>query len=733
MQIITFEDGWTKVNNEGILKLQSVIKNMSNKDATNYFTNTEYVALYTTIYQMCIQKSPYCYTPELYDAFRRSIQTYLESVVLPEIRSRQGEHMVKELVRRWEDHKLMKKWLVDFFRYLDRFYVKRYSREPLEVVCIERFKFLIFEVVKAEVTVALLELIEKDRKGEQVDRDLLRSVIQIYVEMGMDSQLMYLEEFEKPFMQATSEFYSREAANWLGADSCPEYLRKAEVCFSKEKRRLMDYLHSSSETRLMSTLYQAVLITHQSAILGKETTGCKAMLEAHAENDIARMYNLYNCVPSSLDPISSMVKSHIVEIGQALISKVNESKDNTTFVEELMKIHDKYYNLVLTCFRGNNIFQKALKDAFETIVNKGTATAPTAELLAEFTDTILKKGGSKLEEKALEDTLDNTVRLFTYLSDKDLFSEFYRKLLSKRLLLQNSESIDAEKSMIGKLKLKCGSQYTSKLEGMIIDMRSAQDHEIGFKEFVAQRQVDLGNIDFTVQTLTSGFWPTYQPEELKLAGEMKQCIDAFMAYYNTKTNNRVLRWIHRLGTVTMTGNFVKRKIDLVVSAVQAAILMLFNEFDSLSIDAIIAHTALDADSVKTQLRSLVSGKFKILNKEPEAGYATTHLMSVNKAFTHQQRRIKIPNAMARTTAKDRGAATLAVTEDRRHAIEAAIVRVMKTRKTLEHQKLVIEVSTHLLQYFKPDPRQIKQRIQDLIGREYLERDENNSNLYHYVA
>jgi len=58
---------------------------------------------------------------------------------------------------------------------------------------------------------------------------------------------------------------------------------------------------------------------------------------------------------------------------------------------------------------------------------------------------------------------------------------------------------------------------------------------------------------------------------------------------------------------------------------------------------------------------------------------------------------------------------------------------MKTRKSLEHQKLILEASTQLMRHFKPDPKQIKKRIEDLIAREYLERDASNPNLYKYLA
>ena len=59
-------------------------------------------------------------------------------------------------------------------------------------------------------------------------------------------------------------------------------------------------------------------------------------------------------------------------------------------------------------------------------------------------------------------------------------------------------------------------------------------------------------------------------------------------------------------------------------------------------------------------------------------------------------------------------------------IDAAIVRVMKTRKTLSHKLLVAE----LLQQLKFPIRQsdLKKRIESLIDREYLERDEDNANV-----
>uniref|UniRef100_A0A7N2LWM5 Cullin family profile domain-containing protein n=1 Tax=Quercus lobata TaxID=97700 RepID=A0A7N2LWM5_QUELO len=104
---------------------------------------------------------------------------------------------------------------------------------------------------------------------------------------------------------------------------------------------------------------------------------------------------------------------------------------------------------------------------FEVFCNKGVAGSSSAELLATFCDNILKKGGSeKLSDEAIEETLEKVVKLLAYISNKDLFTEFYRKKLAQRLLFDKSANDDHERSILTKLKQQCGGQFTSKMEGM---------------------------------------------------------------------------------------------------------------------------------------------------------------------------------------------------------------------------------------------------------------------------
>lgn len=56
---------------------------------------------------------------------------------------------------------------------------------------------------------------------------------------------------------------------------------------------------------------------------------------------------------------------------------------------------------------------------------------------------------------------------------------------------------------IGKLKLRCGSQFTSKMEGMMTDLAIGGDHEAAFEKYLKDGQdkglVDVDKIDFNVQ------------------------------------------------------------------------------------------------------------------------------------------------------------------------------------------------------------------------------------------
>jgi len=101
---------------------------------------------------------------------------------------------------------------------------------------------------------------------------------------------------------------------------------------------------------------------------------------------------------------------------------------------------------------------------------------------AKFVDCKLRAGNKEATEEELERLLDKIMVLFRFIHGKDVFEAFYKKDLAKRLLVGKSASVDAEKSMLSKLKQECGGGFTSKLEGMFKDMELSKDINIAFKQ-----------------------------------------------------------------------------------------------------------------------------------------------------------------------------------------------------------------------------------------------------------
>jgi len=103
----------------------------------------------------------------------------------------------------------------------------------------------------------------------------------------------------------------------------------------------------------------------------------------------------------------------------------------------------------------------------------------------------------------------------------------------------------------------------------------------------------------------------------------------------------------------------------------------------------------------------------------------------NSQFSHPLFQIKINQVQLKETNEENKATEERVFQDRQYQIDAAIVRIMKMRKTLSHNLLLTELYDHLK--FPVKPQDLKKRIESLIDRDYMERECNNLQQYKYIA
>lgn len=94
-------------------------------------------------------------------------------------------------------------------------------------------------------------------------------------------------------------------------------------------------------------------------------------------------------------------------------------------------------------------------------------------------------------------------------------------------------------------------------------------------------------------------------------------------------------------------------------------------------------------------------------------------------------RIKINQIQLKETKEENKETHQRVAADRHYETQAAIVRIMKSRKSIRHAELVAEVIKATKSRGVLDPSDIKKNIEKLIEKDYMEREEGG--MYTYVA
>uniref|UniRef100_A0A8C7IER1 Cullin-4B n=1 Tax=Oncorhynchus kisutch TaxID=8019 RepID=A0A8C7IER1_ONCKI len=629
---------------------------------------------------------------------------------------------LKKIDNCWQDHCRQMIMIRSIFLFLDRTYVLQNSMLPsIWDMGLELFRFYIISDMKVQskTIYGILLLIERERSGETIDRSLLRSLLS----MLSDLQI-YQDSFEQRFLEETNRLYAAEGQRLMQEREVPEYLHHVNKRLEEEADRVITYLDQSTQKPLIATVEKQLLGEHLTSTLQK---GLNHLLDENRIQDLCLLYQLFSRVRGGVLVLLQHWIEYIKAFGSTIV--INPEKDKT-MVQELLDFKDKVDHIIDICFIKNEKFVNAMKEAFETFINK--RPNKPAELIAKHVDSKLRAGNKEATDEELEKMLDKIMIIFRFIYGKDVFEAFYKKDLAKRLLVGKSASVDAEKSMLSKLKHECGAAFTSKLEGMFKDMELSKDIMVQFKQVHTHCQNIPGNIELTVNILTMGYWPTYIPMEVHLPAEMVRLQEIFKTFYLGKHSGRKLQWQSTLGHCVLKAEFKEGKKELQVSLFQTLVLLMFNEGEEFTLEEIKLATGIEDGELRRTLQSLACGKARVIHKVPKSkDVEDGDKFSCNDDFKHKLFRIKINQIQMKETVEEQASTTERVYQDRQYQIDAAIVRIMKMRKTLSHNLLVSEVYNQLK--FPVKPADLKKRIESLIDRDYMERDKENPNQYNYVA
>lgn len=730
-------------------------------------SKSRYIELYTYVYNYCTNvhqqknKSLTSTKPKSkryggaqlvgLELYRRLTNTLKEHLVE---KFQEGIDLMDEVIltfytKEWEKYQFSSKVLNGVCSYLNRHWVRRECEEgrkevyEIYQVALVTWRDKLFENLNKKVTNAVLKLIEKERNGEVINTHLVGTVIDCYVEIGLNedhpnSKLpnlsVYKEYFEFPFLRDTERFYMTESTNFLQQNPGTEYLKKAEQRLEEEKKRVRTYLHVTTQGPLMKACERVLIENHLEIF----TAEFQHLLDSEKNDDLARMFRLVTRIPEGLNEFRTLLETHICNEGLSAIDKCGETAtDPKVYVNTILDVHGKYNALVTCAFQSDSGFVAALDKACGRFINcngvtkQANSSSKSPELLARYCDLLLKKSSKNPEESEVEDTLNQLMVVFKYIEDKDVFQKFYSKMLGKRLVQRMSASDDAEASMISKLKQSCGFEYTSKLQRMFQDIGVSKDLNEQFR-FYLDTTKESNDIDFSIQVLSSGSWPFQQSYAFSLPAELERSVHVFTSFYSSRHSGRKLNWLFHMSKGELVSNCFKSRYTLQASTFQMAVLLQYNISTSWTVQQLEESTQLKLDFLTQVLQILL--KTKLLETEDDENQLQSNsIIKLSENFKNKKLRVNINIPIKAELKIEQEVTQKHIEEDRKLLVQAAVVRIMKMRKVLKHQQLVAEVLNQLSSRFKPRVNTIKKCIDILIEKEYLERTKDEKDTYSYLA
>ncbi|QLI71813.1 Cullin-4A [Metarhizium brunneum] len=703
---------------------------------------------------------------KVYRLLKERIDRHLQLVVLPRIRRTGGQsniEMLRSVRGEWNVWNAQTITLRSTFSYLDRTFLLRESLPSINDMAISHFRRMAFPQSSQtngsspgeKAITGVCEMIEYDRRGdERLDSNLLKESIRMIYVLGV-----YVKQFEPVFLKQSVSYFEEFGESW-SASSLKGYIAACENLLNREDHRCMAYnFDSATVKQLMDSAHKILIDQYSEKLLHGDS-----LSNLLSDRDVKSMRGLYDLL--RLSDIQKKMKNpwteYIRQTGSAIVS---DKERGDEMVLRLLELRRSLDLMIRDAFKKDEDFLWGMREAFGKFMNDrkiascwDTNTSKIGEMTAKYIDMLLRGGLKALPKELLSDAkdraaaeregqastadedaeldrqLDQALELFRFIEGKDAFEAFYKKDLARRLLMGRSASQDAERNMLTKLRSECGSNFTHNLEQMFKDQELAKDEMESYRQSSITNQKQKAPIDLSVMILSASAWPTYPDTRLNLPDEVATQIETFDKHYKSKHTGRVLTWKHSLAHCSIKASFPKGTKELLVSAFQAVVLMMFNKEPTagfFTYEQISAATGLQGGDLDRTLQSLACGKARVITKHPKGREVKpTDTFTFNQAFSDLKYRVKINQIQLKETKEENKATHERIAQDRRFETQAAIVRIMKSRKSMGHAELVAEVINLTKKRGSVEPASIKKEIESLIEKDYLEREDNS---YTYLA
>ncbi|XP_064535881.1 cullin-5 [Drosophila montana] len=641
---------------------------------------------------------------------------------------------------------------------------------PVRKLMLDSWNKHIFHDIKDRLQESAMKIVHAERNGDAYDAQLVVGVRESYVNLSSNAEdklEIYREYFEKAYLKATADFYRLKSAEQQQENGVLAYMKYADAKLREEEVRAKRYLEPSSFNILTCRLVKVLIVDHLNSIIAE----CPALIRDYETDRLNLMFRLMDRVldGEGVEAMMGDLQRHIKSAGLADMQSASEiiTQDSEKYVERLLELFNKFSDLVRNAFNDDPRFLTARDIAFKMVVNDTSVfkmelptsianrgvkyTAPESkcpELLANYCDMLLRRTplSKRLTSEQIDARLRDVLLVLKYVNNKDVFMRYHKVHLTRRLILGTSADSEKEEDIVEWLReVGMPADYVNRLARMFQDIKVSEDLNTQFRNSISRHDA------INIKILNAGAWARCSERvSVSLPIELEDYIPDVEEFYKKKHSGRKLQWYHHMsnGTITFVNNF--GRYDLDVTTFQMAVLFAWNQrqHDKISYENLRLATELPDPELRRTLWSLVAFpkiKKQILLMEPAAisspkDFAENTMFYINQEFAivkngKSQRRGKL-NLIGRlqlSTERSQQEDNQSIVQLRILRTQEAIIKIMKVRKRMNNAALQAELIDILKNMFLPSKKMIKEQLEWLIEHKYMRRDDDDINMFIYVA
>ena len=702
------------------------------------------MSLYWCVYALCITK-PSPFDTQLYAALeglltQKALQTK-QTIV-------ESGNLLEAYYAAWKNYNVFSKIVTCTFGYLDRVIANSnqkteclLKRPSISQLIMNVWNEHVIRCIKTThgnlLVTAFISLINDERSSvtnrndiEKCGRDkFCKAFVDSFIECRPKGDLfLYKEELQEIYLQECLSFYT----HWMQDRtvcvlSLSQYLHRCATVLLLEHKLIKSYMHISSYNDIFRALNDKLICKKGTEMISSFMN----LLESGSKRELQLIHSLHIAASCGTEVLVGIFEQFLVK--KCSIATQAIKTDNwplNMLFDNFVLLRNDFLQLIATCFHNDALFRAALEKVFRSMLNqkiqfqnKFCIYLPVA--MHKWLELLIAKPDLSDAE------IDGFFNLFKYIDDKESFIQMYSYELANRLIVNplTDGKFSADQKIVTKLKEMCGLEYTGKVLKMLNDIVNAPYNE--------------GTV-VKAKIISQNAWPKYQlhcdlDAEIgnNLSATEAGLLSVFEGNYTSRYQGRKLTWYHSLSNVTVSYG----KMILVIPFVHFVTLKMFSR-EKLTLSDLNSQLKFPPDILQAILDDLV--KYKLLSVTV-VSKTIIYRLNINHNI---QQTVSIPlprfcnfgQADKPNDSSDPSPTDNSIwsTEDKRAILQSVIVRIAKKHRSITHNGLIdetIQECSRMNPNLKHSPHisLLKQTIEQLIEKQYIERDPTNNDFYHYVA